>query len=81
MNLRLRPSLLCVAYRYGLLSSPAAGTEQGACCSRRLLVGVEDFRDIAVMAADRLQWEKKVGDALAIGFVLISGKMVFRQRA
>lgn len=59
MNLRLRPSLLCAAYRYGLLSSPAAGTEQGACCSRRLLVGVGDFRDIAVMAADRLQWAKK----------------------
>ena len=59
MNLRLRPGLLCVVHRCGLLSSPGAGTEHGACCSRRLLVGVGDFRDIAVMAADRLQWEKK----------------------
>jgi hypothetical protein len=31
------------------------------------------------MAAARLQRDKKAGDALAIGFVLISGKMVFRQ--
>jgi hypothetical protein len=58
MNLHVRPSLLYVAFRNRLLSSPAAGTEQGACCSWRLPVGVEGFRDIAVMAAVKLQWEK-----------------------
>jgi hypothetical protein len=50
MNLRVRLCLLYVAFRYGLLYLPTAEAEQGACCSRHLLVGVDNFGGIAVMA-------------------------------
>jgi hypothetical protein len=68
MNLRARPRLLYVAFRYGLLYSPAAETEHGACYSRCLLVGVDDFRGIAVMATVGEKSERRFGNWFRVDF-------------